>query len=731
MRERFFRPKSAERLETSTMPAEVFGERVFDDKTMRQHLPKSVYKSLRRTIDRGEHLDPAIAAVVANAMKDWAISHGATHYTHVFYPLTGSSAEKHDSFLTPDGNGGAISEFSGHMLVQGEADGSSLPSGGLRSTFEARGYTAWDVTSPAYISDNAGAKVLCVPTVFMSWTGLALDKKTPLLRSVQSVSRAARRVLKVFGVETQLPVTVNAGMEQEYFLIDRDFYLNRPDLLIAGRTLFGARPPKGQEFEDQYYGVIPDRVISFMADCEDALYRLGIPVKTRHNEVAPSQYEIAPIYEQANLATDHNQMIMTVMHKTAIKHNFAYLLHEKPFAGLNGSGKHVNYSIGSEEVGNLFEPGETPHENAQFLVFLCAVIRALHKYGGFLRASVATASNDFRLGANEAPPAIMSLFLGDQLTDVLEQFRAGKVKGARKKRVMNVGVDVLPPLPADPGDRNRTSPFAFVGNRFEFRAVGSGMSAADSVVVINAMLADSLDFAAEFLEKEISSGTALGAGVQRLIEYVMEEHSAVIFNGDGYSAVWHKEAERRGLPIYPQTPDALPEYTSDAVIELCGRLNIFTPEELRARRDIYLEQYIKTVHTEASLSLSMARTDIYPAAMRYQRELAETARGVSALGMDADTVLLKEVTDLLKRFDTAIRKLQDLLSSDPVSAKDRRAADENPAKAPDILLKEAEYCRSFLLPAMGELRACADTLETMVSADLWPYPGYQEMLFVK
>ena len=485
------------------LPTDYYGENVFNDKAMRQHLPKTVYKSLKQTIEKGERLDPAIADVVASAIKDWAVSKGATHYTHVFYPLTDNSAEKHDSFLTPDDEGGAIAEFSGSNLVKGEADGSSLPSGGLRSTFEARGYTAWDVTSPAYVMENAGGIVLCIPTLFLSWTGLALDKKTPLLRSNQAVNKQAQRVLKLFGVETNLPIAANGGLEQEYFLVDRDYVMKRPDLLIAGRTLFGAKPPKGQEFEDQYYGVIPERVFAFMIEVEQELYKLGIPVKTRHNEVAPSQYEIAPLYESANLATDHNQLIMTILRRVARKHNLVCILHEKPFQGLNGSGKHVNYSIGNKEIGNLFEPGETPHDNAQFLVFLCAVIRAVHKYGAFLRATVASASNDFRLGAHEAPPAIMSLFLGDQLQDILDQFRIGEVKGSRKKRIMNIGVDTLPPIPADPGDRNRTSPFAFVGNRFEFRAVGSSQNPAGSIVALNTMLAESLDFSATFLEREL------------------------------------------------------------------------------------------------------------------------------------------------------------------------------------------------------------------------------------
>ena len=700
-------------------PTTFYGCNVFDDKAMRRHLPRSVYRSLRKTMDQGERLDPAVADVVASAMKDWAMERGATHYTHVFYPLTGLTAEKHDGFLVPDGMGGALAEFSGNMLAKGEADGSSLPSGGLRSTFEARGYTAWDVTSPAYLMENAGGIVLCIPTVFLSWTGLALDKKTPLLRSGQALSRQALRVLRLFGVESSLPVVSNGGLEQEYFLIDDQFVSARPDLLVAGRTLFGARPTKGQEFEDQYYGVIPSRVLAFMMDVENALFRLGVPVRTRHNEAAPSQYEIAPMFETANLATDHNQLIMTVLRKTARRHGLACLLHEKPFAGINGSGKHLNYSIGNAELGNLFDPGETPHENAQFLVFLCAVIRALHKHAGFLRASVATASNDLRLGAHEAPPAIMSLFLGDQLTDVLEQFRAGKVKSARKKRMMNVGVDTLPPLPADPGDRNRTSPFAFVGNRFEFRAVGSAMSAAGALVVLNAMLAESLDFAASFLERHMGGDSSkLGQAVQRLIEEVMEEHSAVIFNGDGYSEIWHREAERRGLPDYPATPDALTVLTSPEVTDLCGRYGIFTKAELKARQDIYLEQYVKSVRTEANLAVHMARTMIYPAACRYRKELADSVAASRALEVPADSSALREVAARTAQLEEAVRGLQ------------ARMKESVWADLPGVL-EQARHCLHEVLPAMRELRKWADALEEVVADDLWPLPSYQEMLFMK
>ena len=706
--------------ETPSDPTEYFGCNVFDDKAMRRYLPKDVYKSLRTTIDLGHRLDPAVADVVANAMKSWAMERGADHYTHVFYPLTGLTAEKHDSFLDPDGKGGALAQFSGSALVQGEADGSSFPSGGLRSTFEARGYTAWDVTSPAYLMESPAGMVLCIPTVFLSWTGIALDKKTPVLRSNQALNQQAARVLRLFGVEPSMPISSNGGLEQEYFLVDGSFVSARPDLLIAGRALFGAHPPKGQEFEDQYYGVIPSRVLAFMADVERQLYRLGVPVKTRHNEVAPSQYEIAPTFESGNLACDHNQLIMTVLRKTARRHGMSCLLHEKPFDCINGSGKHLNYSIGSKEVGNLFAPGDNPHENAQFLVFLCAVIRGLHRHAGFLRAVVSSASNDRRLGANEAPPAIISLFLGDQLTDILEQFRAGQVTKSARKRLMNVGVDTLPPLPADPGDRTRTSPFAFVGNRFEFRALGSSMSAADALVALNAMMAESLDFAATFLEDELGSGkSSLGEAVRKLIETVMEEDGAVIFNGNGYSEIWQKEAERRGLPNYPATPDAVQVYKQQEVVGLCEKYCIFSRQELKARHDIQLEQYLKTVHTECSLAIRMARTQIYPAAIRYRQEMASSISACSALGIPAGMESLKELSSQIQGFEASLKALEDLSLSVCWSP------DE------DNIEKSARGCLDHVIPAMEQLRQWADGLESMVADDLWPLPSYQEILFMK
>ena len=710
-----YKPDLAPLNYADTKPTEIYGSNVFSDKVMKERLPRIVYKSLRKTIEQGVQLDPSLADIVASTMKDWAIEKGATHFTHVFYPLTGHSAEKHDGFLSPDGNGGVITEFSGKMLSQGEADGSSFPSGGLRSTFEARGYTAWDVTSPAYLMENSSGIVLCIPTAFLSWTGVALDRKTPLLRSNQALNKQASRILKLFGKKTSLPIISYSGLEQEFFLIDRNFVFGRPDLLTAGRTLFGAKPAKGQEFEDQYYGVMPRRVMSCITEAERELYKLGVPVRTHHNEVAPSQYEIAPVFETANLAIDHNQLMMTVLKKVAKRHGLHCLLHEKPFSGINGSGKHLNYSIGNAEVGTLFEPGETPHENAMFLVFLVAAIRGLHKYGGLLRATVAAASNDHRLGANEAPPAIMSMFLGDQLTDILEQFRVGQVRGSKGKRLMNVGVDTLPPLPADPGDRNRTSPFAFTGNRFEFRALGSSMPASASQTALNTIMSDSLDYAATRLEK-LSGGDPekLHAAVGKLIQEIVEEHSAVIFNGDGYSEIWHQEAERRGLPNYRTTPEALMVYTSPDVVDLYSRYNVLSRQELKARQEIYIEQYCKTIRAEANLVIRMGRTIIYPAGLRFQQELLRACLDMRALNREPDTVLLDDIDDTLRKLREGLEHLEnkvDMKIEDPV--------------------QEAHHKCTVVIPAMNAIRTLADHLETIVPEDLWPLPSYQEMLFVK
>jgi glutamine synthetase len=694
---------------------DVFGCNVFSDMVMRERLPKQVYKSLKKTIDHGEKLDPSIADVVANAMKDWAIERGATHFTHVFFPLTGLTAEKHDSFLVPDGKGGAIAEFSGKLLIQGEPDASSFPSGGLRTTFEARGYTAWDVTSPAYILENPNGTFLCIPTAFLSWTGEALDKKTPLLRSNQALNKQAQRVLKLFGNDTKIPVVSFAGPEQEYFLIDRNFVFSRPDLLIAGRSLFGAKPAKGQEFEDQYFGVIPRRVLSFMMEVERELFKLGVPVKTRHNEVAPSQYEIAPIYEAGNLATDHNQLVMSTLRSVAKRYGLICLLHEKPFAGINGSGKHLNYSIGNAELGSLFDPGDTPHDNAQFLIFCAAAMRALHKFGGMLRATVATASNDHRLGANEAPPAIMSMYLGEQLADVFEQVKKGKVKGSKQKAPMHVGVDTLPPLPMDPGDRNRTSPFAFTGNRFEFRAVGSAQSIAGPQVALNTMMAESLDYIATELENATKGDPAkLNDAVQSLLQKIYKEHGAIVFNGDNYSEAWHKEAAKRGLPNFRNTPEAIPALTTKEVIELFTKYNVLSEAELKSREEIYLEMYCKTIKTESALVSRMAKTIIFPAAMRYQSELAAACTNLKGISHDYKMTTLEDVTAKLRSLQESVMALDKLLEHEAGSTH-----------------AEAKYLCETILPAMLEVRSFADALEGVVADDLWALPSYQEMLFIR
>ena len=696
----------------------IYGVNVFGKRTMKERLPKHVYKSLIKTIEDGTAIDPSIADVVAAAMRDWALEKGATHYTHVFFPLTGLTAEKHDSFLAPDNEGGAIMEFTGKQLIQGEPDASSFPSGGIRATFEARGYTAWDVTSPAYILENPNGTTLCIPTAFVSWTGHALDKKTPVLRSNQALDKQARRLLKLFGHTNIARVTSTAGPEQEYFLIDRNFYFARPDLINAGRTLFGAPPPKGQELEDQYFGAIPERVLACMLDTEHELYKLGIPVKTRHNEVAPSQYEIAPIYEDANVATDHQQMIMLMLKKVANKYGLECLLHEKPFAGVNGSGKHLNWSLGNATQGNLLEPGDTPHDNAQFLVFCCAVIRAVHKYSAVLRAAIASAANDHRLGANEAPPAIISIFLGDQLQDVLDQIRKGKVKGSKKAGFLTVGVDTLPPLPMDAGDRNRTSPFAFTGNKFEFRAVGSGASMAGPLVVLNTTIAESIDYIATELEKATKGDPKkLNAAIQKVLQSILKEHWDIVFNGDNYTEAWHKEAEKRGLPNNRNTVAALPAITSKESVALFTKYKVLSKRELESRHDIYFEQFCKAVNIEANLTLEMGRTQIFPAAVRFQSELATTCANLKAVGYTFDTDTLDTVTDLVK-------KLQDGLN-----ALEHKLHDRHHQKGG--LVGEAKYFHETIRPAMNEVRAAADRLEAFVADDLWPLPTYQEMLFIR
>ena len=694
---------------------EVFGANVFSMNEMAKRLPKPVFKSLKKTIETGAKLDPTIADIVATAMKEWAIEKGATHYAHVFQPLTGLTAEKHDSFLMPTPEGRAVAEFTGSQLAQGEPDASSFPSGGIRATFEARGYTAWDVTSPAYILENASGTTLCIPTAFVSWTGEALDKKTPLLRSMKALNVQAQRILKLLGHKDVGHVSATAGPEQEYFMIDRNFFFARPDLLNAGRTLFGAKPPKGQEFEDQYFGAIRDRVLACMLEAERELFKLGIPVKTRHNEVAPNQYELAPIYENANIATDHQQLIMLTLKKVAQKHGMECLLHEKPFAGINGSGKHLNWSLGNTTQGNLLEPGDTPHENMQFLIFCAAVIRAVHKFSGLLRAVVATANNDHRLGANEAPPAIISIFLGDQLTDVFEQIKAGGAKTSKAKGTLTVGVDTLPVLPKDAGDRNRTSPFAFTGNKFEFRAVGSSQSLAGPLVALNTIVAESLDYIATELERTTGGDPGkLNSAVQKVLQDITAKHSAVIFNGDNYTAAWHEEAEKRGLPNLKTCVDAIPVLASPEVVQLLDKYGVLSPRETQSRHDIYFEQYVKSISTEAKLIIEMARTMIFPAAVRYQNELATTCTNLKALGYTFDTDTLDEITRLVKGLQDSTTALEKSL-----------------AHHGGGLIDEAKHFCKSVLPAMAKVRDFADRLEGYVADDLWPLPTYQEMLFIK
>ena len=694
----------------------LYGSNVFNDKVMKELLPKSVYKALQRTISKGEKLDFAVADAVAAAMKTWALGKGVTHFTHVFYPLTSLTAEKHDSFLEPDGKGGTVAEFSGSALIQGEPDASSFPSGGIRSTFEARGYTAWDVTSPAYIYENPNGNTLCIPTAFLSWTGEALDHKTPLLRSMQALNAQAQRILKLFGHETPGMVTATAGPEQEYFLIDRNFYFARPDLLSAGRTLFGAKPPKGQEFEDHYFGAIPERVLAFMMEVEHECYKLGIPIKTRHNEVAPGQFEIAPVYESANLGHDHQHMIMLTLQRIGAKYGMAALLHEKPFAGINGSGKHVNWSLGAPGLGNLLDPGESPHHNAQFLVFCAATIRAVHKYATLLRASVASTGNDHRLGANEAPPAIISIFLGEQLEDVFNQLKKGPASSSKASGTLTIGVDTLPTLPRHAGDRNRTSPFAFTGNRFEFRAVGSSQSIAWPLVVMNCIVAESLDYIATELEKETAGDPSkLNEAIQKVLQGIATEHGAVIFGGNGYSDEWHAEAEQRGLPNLRNTVDALPALKDPANIAVLGKYNVLSEREVLSRYEIWLEKYCRDINTEAMLALNIAKTKVLPAALTYQTELANLALSLKDLGKTPGTSLLDSVIETTAALEESIAAL----------------AHEMEHEGDSDLLAHAKHYRDSIIPAMLNIRTAVDTLEGVIPDGIWPLPTYQEMLFIK
>ncbi|HNP56035.1 MAG TPA: glutamine synthetase III [Gordonia sp. (in: high G+C Gram-positive bacteria)] len=691
---------------------DTFGRNVFGLSEMRKRLPKHVFKAVAATIDSGASMDPQIADYVAVAMKDWAVEKGATHYAHVFYPLTGFTAEKHDSFLEPENDGSSLAEFAGKTLLQGEPDASSFPNGGLRVTFEARGYTGWDVTSPAYILENPNGNTLCIPTIFISWTGEALDKKTPLLRSQQAMSKQAMRLLELFGHDDVDTVVSYAGAEQEYFLVDEHFYYARPDLMTCNRTLFGAPPSKGQEFDDHYFGAIPDRVLAFMIELDRELFKLGIPSKTRHNEVAPGQFEIAPVFERSVLAHDHQQLMMTTMKKVAEKYGMKCLLHEKPFAGVNGSGKHVNFSLGNANQGNLLNPGDTPHKNMQFLTFCGAIIRSVHKYGGLLRAAVASASNDHRLGANEAPPAIISIFLGDQLMDVFDQIAKGGATDSKSAGVIELGVDTLPPLKADPGDRNRTSPFAFTGNRFEYRAPGSNQSISDPMVAINTILADSLDFISTELEGLLAEGATLAEAVQKVLQGIVTTHGNVIFNGDGYSDAWQEEAASRGLKNLRTTVDAVVEYTSPEVVEVFERYGVLSARELKAREDVIFEYYALTLLVEAKETVEVATTMLLPAAIRFQGELAATAASLKAAGVHTKTPLLTEVSEKIIELDDAIKALTAAI--DKMHGKNE--------------YEESRYALEKLIPKMTAVREKADALEPIVADDLWPLPTYIEML---
>ncbi|MBI5836872.1 MAG: glutamine synthetase III [Candidatus Eisenbacteria bacterium] len=694
---------------------EEFGSLVFNDAVQRSRLPKPVYEALRRTVTRGEALDLGVADAVAAAMKDWAVEHGATHYTHWFQPMTGITAEKHDSFLSPTGDGRAVAEFSGRELIQGEPDASSFPSGGMRSTFEARGYTAWDPTSPPWLLQSPNGSTLVIPTAFVSWTGEALDKKTPLLRSQEAVSTHAVRILKVFGSKGRRVVTT-CGPEQEYFLIDRYFYLSRPDLGMAGRTLFGAKPPKGQEMEDQYFGHIPERVLACMMEAERELYRVGVPVKTRHNEVAPSQYEVAPIFENANVATDHQLMTMEALRRAAPKYGLAVLFHEKPFAGVNGSGKHLNWSMADDRGNNLLSPGESPHDNIQFLVFVAAVLRAINKFQGLLRASIASAGNDHRLGANEAPPAILSVFLGDMLTDIFEQIEKGSAKSTKQGGLLETGVKVLPRLPRDAGDRNRTSPFAFTGNKFEFRAVSSNQSIGFPNIALNLAVAESLDVIATELETKVAAGGKLEDAVGATLTRLIKENKRIIFNGNGYAQEWQDEAARRGLLNLRNTVDALPELVAPEVLQAFEKYKVLNEREMRARYDIFVEAYNKTLNIEGQVMVSMAGRYILPAALEYQERLARTVTASKEAGVECGEgrklleTLCGEVCEFKRRTDALLKLL-----------------DHN-GDAPDA---HAKHFRDKVVPAMNALRESGDKLENIVPSELWPLPTYREMLFLK
>jgi glutamine synthetase len=685
--------------------ANSFGANVFTIDEQRARLPKHVYKQLQATLESGTPLDPTLADAVAQAMREWAMEKGASHYTHWFQPLTGLTAEKHDSFYNPTGDGHAIAEFSGKELVQGEPDASSFPTGGIRATFEARGYTAWDPTSPAFILDNPNGTFLCIPTAFVSWTGEALDHKIPLLRSMDALSKSGLKALKLFGETDAQRIFTTVGPEQEYFLIDEQYYFERPDLYTTGRTLFGAKPPKGHELDEHYFGSIPERVLAFMMESEEELRKLGVPVKTRHNEVAPAQYELAPIFENSNVGSDHQQLTMQVMQNVARRYGFVCLLHEKPFAGVNGSGKHNNWSMGTDTGHNLLNPGDTPDENAQFLFFCAAVIKAVNKHQALLRASVANVGQDHRLGANEAPPAIISIFLGAELEQAFTMIATGKGRRV-KKGLMGLGAEVLPHLPRDGGDRNRTSPFAFTGNKFEFRALGSSMSLGFVNTVLNTIVAESIDELTKQLEKELKAAKGdLGVAVPAVVRGVWESDSAIIFNGDGYSEEWHAEAKERGLYNLPTTPDALPWIVNKQTVKAFEAYNVLSSRELESRYDVFVEQYATKLNIEAETAASMARTLILPAAVRHLTELK--ASGVAGLA--------EEVEPLVEELYAAILDLEKA----------------NDHEGPDGGIKHAKYMRDTVIPAMTAVRTVADRLERIVADDLWPLPKYSEMLFIK
>lgn len=695
----------------------IFGENAFGIEEMKNRLPKDVFKSLQRTIDQGERLDPSIADTVAMAMKEWAVDRGATHFSHWFQPLTGSTAEKHDSFITPNKGGGAIARFSGSELIQGEPDASSFPSGGLRATFEARGYTVWDPTSPAFIIENTSGSYLAIPTAFASWSGEALDAKTPLLRSMEAINKQALRVLKLFGATDVSKVTSTVGVEQEYFLIDEEYYFRRPDLMTCGRTLVGAKPPRGQELDDHYFGSIPDRVLSCMLETEKELYRLGIPIKTRHNEVAPSQYEIAPMYENTNIACDHQQLIMITLQRIARQHGMVCLLHEKPFRGVNGSGKHNNWSLGTDTGLNLLDPGDNPHDNLQFLFFCAAVIKAVHRHQDLLRVSVATAANDHRLGANEAPPAIISIFLGDQLEDVFNQIDKGTATTSKQGGLMGLRTLVLPDLPRHAGDRNRTSPFAFTGNKFEFRAVGSSQSVSFPNTVLNTIAAEALEEMGGQLAAKLAAGEPLETAAIDVVRDAIHESKAVIFGGDNYSKEWHDEAERRGLLNLRTTLDALETFVSEKNIQLFESYGVLSEAEVRSREEIWVEQYFLTNNIEAETTESMARTMIMPAASRYLGMLLKTIVAGKKAGISTKGV--KEVADHMAAY---IDELQSALG---------KLIDSNKGLGGDTAHQKAHHMLHNVIPAMNKVRHATDRLERITAGDLWPLPTYRDILFVK